>query len=240
VFRWLIGFAEENQLAVAAAMCADKHFATALVALEEARCDFTNPIAARALARWRSTGVECGLPKNGLSGESLLAWHLAQLVGWEIPVRNPRLAAMGSYFGLHRGPPPELLLVSGWLRSAAEWVHPGGLFGRQQSVLLVETVTGVVCGGFADSAWVLDGVPADDMMSSTYFVLEHRSGETRKCIRRGRRRATRQWGRTRAHGSGTADYRPVGMIATLAGERLSDEDAVMIHGGGTDARRGRR
>jgi hypothetical protein len=234
VFRWLVGFADESELAVAATLCADNHLATALVALEEAGCDFTNPIAARALARWRAAGVPCVLPENGLPGESLLAWHLTQLVEWQIPMKNPRLVAMGNHFGPDCGPRPELL-VAGWLRSTAERILPRWLFGRQRSVLLVETETGVICGGFADGVWVLEGDPADEEMSSTYFVLQHPSGETRKWTKTGAdaRSATAKTPCPfMCFGAGRLVIYTMGIIATSAGEELSEEDAVFLRGGG--------
>jgi hypothetical protein len=183
-----------------------------------------------------AAGIECGLPRNGLPGESLLAWHLTQLVEWQIPVRNPKLVASGSYLGPHRGPPPAML-VSGWFRNIAERILPRWLVGRQQSVLLVETATGVVCGGFADSAWVLEGVPANDRMSSTYFVLEHPSGETRKWTKTGpdARFATTRGSVPFMRFGGLA-VGAMGVMMTLAGAELSEEDAVFICVGGQAGR----
>jgi hypothetical protein len=125
------------------------------------------------------------------------------------------------------------LLVSGWLRSIAKWILPRWLVGRQQSVLLVETATGVVCGGLADSAWVLKGVPANDGLSSTYFVLEHPSGETRKWTVTGpnARYATAR-GPVPFMCFGGLILCAAGVIATLPGTELSEEDAVFIRGGG--------
>jgi hypothetical protein len=96
VFHWLIGVANESELAVAAARCADLHFATALVAIEEGGFDFKNPIAVRALVRWRTVEIRCVLPENGLPGTSLLTWHLALLAERQIPMRNPKLVATGT------------------------------------------------------------------------------------------------------------------------------------------------
>jgi hypothetical protein len=62
VFHWLIGVANESELEVAAALCADLHFATALVAIEEARFDFENPITVRVLMRRRNAEISCRLP----------------------------------------------------------------------------------------------------------------------------------------------------------------------------------
>jgi hypothetical protein len=143
----------------------------------------------------------------------LLAWHLARLVGWQIPVRSPKLVASGGHLGPHRGPFPEELV------------------GPEQSLLLVETVTGVVCGGFADSAWVLDA-PAKDGLSSTYFVLEHPSGETRKWTKTGEdaRYATAREP-VPFIGFGGLIICARGVILASAGAELSEEDAVFICGG---------
>jgi hypothetical protein len=59
-------------------------------------------------------------------------------------------------------------------------ILPRWPIGRQRSVVLMETETGVICCRFADSVWVLDLVQMNDSMSSASFVLEHPSGETRK------------------------------------------------------------
>jgi hypothetical protein len=225
--------AEESELVLAASICTDKHFATALVSFEDAGFDFTKPIAARALARWRVAGFDCVLPKNGLPGESLLAWHLAQLVEWQLPVKSPTLVATGSHLEFPRGPDPELL-VGGLFRNTAEWLLPRWLIGRQQSLLLMETESGVVCGGFADSAWVLGRVRANERMSSTYFVLEHPSGETRKWTKTGSNARFAAAGRIpfMCFGKGRLVVFEPGYIRTSAGEELSEEDAVFICGGG--------
>jgi hypothetical protein len=126
------------------------------------------------------------------------------------------------------------LLVGGWFRNTAEWIIPRWLFGRQQSVLLVETETGVVCGGFANSSWVLGGVPASDDMSSTYFVLQHPSGETRKWTKSGPDARYAEGGSKgfMCFGDGRLMISEGGWIGTEAGEELSEEDAVFICGGG--------
>jgi hypothetical protein len=164
-----------------------------------------------------------------------LAWHLAQLVEWKIPVKNPKFVARGNYLGLHRGPSPELL-VGGWFRSTAEMILPRWLFGGQQSVLLVETETGVVCGGFADSSWVLGGVPARDDMSSTYFVLQHPSGETRKWTKSGPDARYAEDGPKgfMCFGDGRLVICEVGLMGAEAGDELSEEDAVFVCGGGQE------
>jgi hypothetical protein len=58
-------------------------------------------------------------------------------------MRNPKLVATGNSCGLPSGPPAESLM-GGWFRSTAEWILLRWLFGRHQSVLLVETATRVV------------------------------------------------------------------------------------------------
>jgi hypothetical protein len=57
---------------------------------------------------------------------------------------------------------------------------PRRLLDRQGSTFLLETATRVVCRGFAESVWMLEEVPANETMPSTYFVLEHPSGATRR------------------------------------------------------------
>jgi hypothetical protein len=95
--------AEESKLAVGASLWADRDLATALVAFEEVSFDFTNRIAGRAFVRWKAAGVGCVLPQKGLPGESLLAWHLAELVEWQIPLKSPKLVSTGNHLGLHWG-----------------------------------------------------------------------------------------------------------------------------------------
>jgi hypothetical protein len=50
---------------------------------------------------------------------------------------------------------------------------------------LVETETGVICGGFGEGVWVNGRVRAKERLSSSYSVVEHQSGETRKWSKTG-------------------------------------------------------
>jgi hypothetical protein len=88
---------------VRAAQCADRDFATVLVALEEFGFDFTNSVAARAFVRGKAGGIGCVLPQKSLAEESLLARHLAELVEWQLPLKSPKLVSTGNHVGLHRG-----------------------------------------------------------------------------------------------------------------------------------------
>jgi hypothetical protein len=78
-------------------------------------------------------------------------------------------------------------------------------------------------------------------MSSTYFVLEHPSGEIRKWTRTGRnaRYATARSPRPFMR-FGRLIIGAIGVISTSAGADLSEEDAVFIRGGGQAAGGGTR
>jgi hypothetical protein len=113
---------------------------------------------------------------------------------------------------------------------------PDWLFGRRRSALLVETATGVVCGGFADESWRLEGGPVNEEISSTYFVLQHPSGVTRKWTATGSSAHYVTAGRHSSvcFGDGQLAIYERGYLRTSASGGLSEENAVFICCGGQD------
>jgi hypothetical protein len=159
-YRWLLGVAEGRQGDEAIEFLVRYRLAEAICEVEAAGFDCRRRRPARAFARWVEARIPVLLPEpvpESVPASSLLAWHVGQLRECDIMCEAPGSRGSG-------------LINSNDPRRHIDFT---AFQGVRRLLVLVETVAGVVVGGFANCELGFMCFPSDPELRTAILRLEH-------------------------------------------------------------------